>query len=285
MQLELRGLGSGLRQALSWMFETMECTMATRQMHADHARYLVKFFGDVDVATLGYPQLREYYFSEKARGIAKETIRKRLSTMKMALREAVAHGTLSRLPDWPVIASDTRPKEGYWTLVQWEAAHLACDDTDFRTWIANGWWLGLHTKDLNSFRWQDVDLVKATWVRRNSKTRIRPATLPLPYRLLEVLRERHAEMNPHPRDLVSWHSMGHPNREIKELARRAGVPVISPIEAARHSCETYLEECGTSELFQQHWLGLKSPRMLKRVYRHITDPTIGDGISKVNARR
>lgn len=283
MQLELPGVGvaEGLRQCLSWMFETLECGTETRRMHADHGRYLVAFFGDVSAKAIGYVQLREYYLSEKARGISKETIRKRLSTMRMALREAVAHGVISRIPDWPVIRTDTRAKEGFWTLTQWESVHLACDDVEFRTWVANGWWLGMRTSDNNRFRWQDVDLAKGTWVRRSSKTKIKPATLPLPKRLLAILKERYEEVRPHPRDLVAGHSMGYPNREIKELARRAGVPVISPTEAARHSCETFLEESGATKTYQMTWLGLTSERMLRH-YRHVTDPTIQHGIAAVD---
>lgn len=285
MQLELRGIGhaGSLRQAFAWLQESLECTYWTRRMHADHARYLLDYFGDVQVVEVKYPQLRAYYEDEKRRGRAKETIRKRLSTLKMALREGLAHGVLDRLPDWPVIRSDTKGKDGFWTLAQWEAVHLACDDTDLRTWLAVGWFTGMHSSDLNRFRWQDVDLVKGTWIRRNSKTKAKPAVLPLPMRLLAVLRERYDELQPHPRDLVAG-NMGHPNRPVKQVAVRAGVPVISPIEATRHSCETFLEESGTSGLYQMTWMGLTSERMLKRHYRHITMPTIASGISAVNAR-
>jgi len=265
------------------MFETLECTIWTRRMHADHVRYLLAYYGDAPVRSIGYVQIRAYYLDEKKRGIAKETIRKRLSTLKMGLREALAHGVIDRLPDWPIIRSDTRPREGFWTLTQWEAAHLANDDEEFQTWIAVGWFTGMHSSDNNRFRWEDVDLIKGTWVRRNSKTRVRAAELPMPDRMAAILRERHERIRPHSRDLVCGHSMGNPNREIKELARRAGVPVISPIEAARHSCESFLEETGVSKAMQVHWLGLTSERML-RFYRHVTPLTVAASMVAVNAR-
>lgn len=282
MQLELSLNCTGLRQAFSWLQESLDCTYWTRRMHADHARYLVQYFGDVPVTAIKYPQLRSYYDDERRRGRSKETIRKRLSTLKMALREGLAHGVLERLPDWPVIRSDTRAKEGHWTLTQWEAVHRACDDAELRTWLAVGWWTGMHTSDLNRFRWQDVDLVVGTWIRRNTKTKAKPIPLPLPARLLAILRERYEETQPHPRDLVAG-NMGHPNRAVKQLAIRADVPVISPIEATRHSCETFLEESGTTGLYQMAWMGLTSERMLQRHYRHVTAPTIAAGIAAVNA--
>lgn len=285
MQLELPVVCSatGLRQALSWMFEVMECKTWTARMHADHARYLLAYFGDTPVKGLGYVRIRSYYWDEKNRGLSKETIRKRLATLKMALREAVAHGVIERLPEWPVIRSDTKPKEGFWTLVEWEAAHLANDDEEFRTWVACNWWLGSRAADLDRFRWQDVDLAKGTWIRRSSKTGIKPAVLPLPKRLLDILRERHEIVLPHPRDLICGQRMGHPNRELRALARRAGIPEISPSEAGRHSCETFMEETGVPKAMQLLWLGLTSERMLKH-YRHVTLRTVEESIASIDAR-
>jgi len=278
MQLELPLVcaPAGLRQALSWMFEMLECELWTRKMHAAHARYLLAYFGDAPIASLKYVQIRNYYLDEKRRGLSKESVRKRLSTLKLALREAVAHGVIERLPEWPVIRSDTRRKEGFWTLTQWEAAHLACDDEEFRTWVDCNWWMGSRSKDLDRLRWGDIDLVKGTWVRRSSKTKIKEAVLPLPKRLWDILRERHDRISPHPRDLVTGQRMGHPNRELKALAQRAGIPEISPSEAGRHSCETYLDEQGIPKAMQLMWLGLTSERMLKH-YRHVSPERI-DGL-------
>lgn len=285
MQLELPVVSSatGLRQALSWMFEVLEGAVWTQRMHQDHARYLLAYFGDVPVTSLGYVTIRAYYWDEKRRGIAKETVRKRLGTLKMALREAVAHGVIERLPEWPVIKSDTRRKEGFHTLTQHEALYLACDDEEFATWNACNFWMGSRAKDLDRLRWQDIDVVKGTWVRRSSKTKIREAVLPLPKRLLEILRARHELVNPHPRDLVTGQRMGHPNRALRELCRRAGVPEVSPSEAGRHSCESFMEETGVPKAMQLLWLGLTSERMLKH-YRHVTLRTVEASMAAVNAR-
>jgi integrase len=290
MQLELHNVHppAGLLQALAWLQESLECTVMTRQMHADHGRYLIAYFGDVPLNGIRYPQLREYVTDEKSRGRAKETIRKRLSTLKMALREGLAHEVIDRLPDFPLIKQERRPKEGFWTLTQWEAAHLANDDDEFRTWVACNWWFGLHTSDNNRLRWQDIDLAAATWVRRNTKNKVEPLKLPLPNRLLAILAERHALIQPHPRDLVCGHSMGHPNRALRELAERAGIPPVSPIEAGRHSCATYLTELAVTdpritETFIMKWLGLLTAMPLKRHYRHLTGPMVDGGIAAINA--
>lgn len=161
---------------------------------------------------------------------------------------------------------------------------MACDaDDDLRIWIAVDWWTGMHNSDINRFRWQDIDLVAKRWVRRNTKVQAEPKVLPLPERFWKILKERYEQRQPHPRDLVCGRDLGNPNREIREIARRAGIPEISPIEVGRHSCETYLEECGTDELFQMTWLGLKSPAMLKKHYRHATDVTVQRGIAAIDA--
>lgn len=276
MQLELKGIAASgsLRFALSHLVANgLECATATREMHARFARYLLDFFGDRQLDEIRYQDLRRYLDEEKRRGIARETIRKRLSTLHMALCEAVRQGWIDKIPPWPVIKSDSRPKEAFWTLAQWEAADAECDDEEFRTWIMCGWWMGSHSSDLDRLRWEDLDLAAGTWVRRNTKSKAKPAVLPLPAPLLKRLRARHDALTPHRRDLVSGRRMGHPNRPLKELCHRAGVPLLSPI-GLRHSCITFLEERGTTELFQQTWIGLQSPAMLKRHYRHITKPTI-----------
>lgn len=286
IQLALPGLSlnEGLAQSLEWVYQVLSCTAETRKMHHDHGRYLMAFFGDVSVKSIGYPEIRSYAKSELLRGMARETVRKRITTLKMALQEAVYHRVLERLPDIPTIKGESHPKEGYWTYLQWEAVNLACDvDDDLRMWIAVDWWCGSHSSDINRFRWQDVDLVSKTWVRRNTKVKAKPIVLPLPDRLCAILKERFERVQPHPRDLVCGRIIKNPNREIKALARRAGVPEISPIEAGRHSCETYLEECGTTELYQMTWLGLKSPAMLKKHYRHQTARGMVEGIARVNA--
>jgi integrase len=285
IQLELHGLtaDAGLRAACNWLAETLDCEDWTRRMHADHCRYLLAYFGDRRVDDIRYAELIGYVRHELKRGLSKETVRKRLSTMKMAMREALAHGTLDRLPDFPVLRPQNHPRQGYWTKTQWDAANLACDgDEDFRTWVAVNWHTGMHSSDIDRFRWQDVDVVSKTWVRRNTKVKAEPKTLPLPDRLCGILRERRERLQPHPRDLVCGHPMGHPNRELRDLANRAGIPPITPTEAGRHSAETYLEECGATELFQMEWLGLKSPAMLKRHYRHATAKGMGAGIALVN---
>lgn len=286
IQLDLPGLAATgtLRFAIEHLLaHGLECAHDTRLMHARYGRYLLEWFGDCQLAAIDYPRIKSYYVDEQARGVSRETIRKRLSTLHMTLAEAERMGWIPRVPPWVVIKTDSRPKTAFWTLTQWQAADMACDDEDFRTWIALGFWFGLHTRDLNSYRWSDVNLARGVWVRRNHKTGITPAELPIPDRLLKLLRERHERLSPHARDLISARNMGHPNRPLKALCHRAGVPLISPI-GLRHSCETFLEETGTSELFQQTWMGLKSPAMLKKHYRHVTAPTLDGGIAAINAR-
>lgn len=284
LQLELPGVSraGSLRHALDHLLtHALECADATRAMHHTHARFLLAWFGDVQLAAITYPELRRYYVEEQKRGRSRETCRKRLSTLHMAMAESVRMGWLAAVPPWVVIKGDSKPRNTFWTVMQWEAAHLACDDDDLATWIAMGFWTGQHTHDLNRMRWADVDLVRKTWIRRNTKSKAEPLELPMPDRLWSVLKERHDAHTPHRRDLVAGRSMGHPNRILRALCRRADVPEISPIDL-RRSCETYLSERGTAELFQTTWLGLKSPRMLWRHYRQVTGPTLDEGIARVN---
>lgn len=282
-QLELPGVSreGHLRECLTWLIDhALECSYHTRRMHAAHARYLLAWFGDVLIKSIRYQDIRRFYEQEQQRGVSRESIRKRLCTLRMAMDEAIRRDLMDKLPPWVVIKSDSRPKDAFWTLEQWEQARSVCDDTDLRAWIDVGFWTGMRTSDLNRFRWCDVELWKKTWVRRATKNKIPPAVLPLPDRLHTLLLARFGELQPHPRDLVSMRNLGHPNRPIKSLCHRAGVPLIGP-HGLRHSCETYLYEQGADSAFAMLWLGHKSERSLS-VYRHQTEKTIARGLAAVN---
>jgi len=69
---------------------------------------------------------------------------------------------------------------------------------------------------------------------------------------------------------------------MREICHRADVPQLSLI-GLRHSCETYLAERGCNVQFQVAWMGLKSPRMLWKHYRHLTQPIIDGGAAAMNA--
>jgi len=286
LQLELPGVSRAgtLRHALDHLLtHALECADATRAMHATHGRFLLAYFGDErQLDAIKYPDLQRFYRDEQRRGLSRETVRKRLSTLHMALAESVRMGWLTAVPPWVVIKTDSKPRNTFWTRTQWEAAHIACDDDELRTWVACGFWTGMHTSDLNRFRWCDVDLVRRVWTRRNTKSKAEPLELPLPDRLWSVLHERHETLQPHRRDLIAGRSMGHPNRPMREICHRADVPQLSPI-GLRHSCETYLSERGCNEEFQVAWMGLKSPRMLWKHYRHLTPTKVDEGKKAMNA--
>lgn len=288
IQLELPGIAreNSLSTALNWMLETVDCSAATRQMHADHARYLMRSFGNERrVAEITGSDVCDYMRREVVRGLSKETVRKRISTLKLALREAVFHGVIPAVPLLPVIRCPKRPRRGYWTMEQMEAVRSVCDDEDLRAWFAVNWWTGMHMGDIDRFRWQDVNFSNSTWVRRNTKVMATPVPLPLPSRFKNILRERYEAHQPHPRDLVCGHKIGSPYQQMRVLAERADVPLITPLEAGRHSTATYLDSLGTSELFQMTWLGLKTPRPLKGHYTHVTPDVIAANMTKLDESR
>lgn len=284
VQLELPLEVGTLRGAFNHLLANgLECEDWTRRMHASHTKYLLEWFGDGPLPGVTYPRLLEYYRSELKRGRARETVRKRLSTMHMALAEAVRMGWLEKLPPWVVIKSDSRPKKDYWTVTQWEAANLACDDEDLAMFIAQGFWFGSHTSDIYRQRWQDIDLVKNTWIRRNTKSKAEPAELPIPERMRELLIARKDRLQPHPRDLVCGRNLGHPNRQLKALAARCDLPAIRPI-GLRHSCVTYLKDCGCDDDFRCFWIGHKGVAVTKRVYTHMTPGQVEAGMALANRR-
>lgn len=281
-QLELIIEPTRLEGALNHLLaHGLECEDWTRKMHRSHVRYLLEFFGNVTLAEVTYHRIKEYLLSEKRRGLAVETIRKRLSTLHMALMEAVREQWLEKVPPWPVMKSDTREVAKLWTVTDWEQANLACEDEDLAMLIAIEFWCGSHTSDVYRFRWCDVDFVNNTWLRRNTKSKADPVAVPLPPRLRQLLFERYDRIQPHRRDLVCGRNMGHPNRPLKELALRCGIPKIRPIDL-RHSCVTRLKEQGCDDQFRSWWIGHQSTKVTVGTYTHMTQPLIDVGIDKIN---
>lgn len=287
-QLELTGLSTEgtLFECMTWLIDhDLDCKKPTREMHAGHARNLYKFFGnDRPISSIRYPDLKKYYEEETKRGISRETVRKRLYTLKMAMQSAQRREVMKApLPPWIIIKQKPRKRDRFWTLQEWEAADRHCDDEEFRIWVACGFWTGMHTSDLNRFRWQDIDLFKNSWIRRCTKSDVPAMVLPLPARFQKILVERYGRVQPHWRDLVAGRDMGHPHRTMEELCSRAGVRDISPI-GLRHSCVTFLFESGCSPKFVQDWMGHTTQRMTQNVYLHATEKSMNDNIAAVNAR-
>ncbi|HYF54398.1 MAG TPA: tyrosine-type recombinase/integrase [Salinarimonas sp.] len=279
-QLELPGISTGdtLRAVLTSLiqnvlvFPDIGCKKQhTLEMHVGHSRYLMGYFGETTpIGDIGHDELLAYYRDELRRGLSPESVRKRLSTLHMAMKHARARKLIRDIPQFPTIKQRPRPLRNYWLIEDWEKVHAECDDDDFRTWIAVGFWTGMHTSDLNRMRWQDFNEFNRTWIRRNTKNDEVPVPLEVPEELYKILVERKTNLQPHTRDLIAGRNMGHPNKALKNLADRAGVPAISPI-GLRHSCATWLTERGYQPAHIQLWLGHKDQRMLERVYRHVTE--------------
>lgn len=278
LQLSLPlGEPCSLARAFTHMLSTLECRHATWRMHFAHVTYWLEGtgkrggvrrpgVGNVDVRTIGYPEIMAWYRQERLHGVSKETLKKRLSTLRQGLLAACELRALERLPQFPKIRTDSKRGEGFWTREELDKALADCDDDDMFAWIMVGWWTGMRPSDIDRWRWDDVDLLRGTWIRYASKTGVPVAELPLEGPFGEWLTERRQRLGPHPRDLVVRVRQGHPNSFIRALCERAGVPSISA-KGLRHSRESYLYATGADVATQIHQLGLTSERML-RVYRH-----------------
>lgn len=286
-QLELPGLWhkGGLREATQWFLLNAlgEVSYWTRRMHEDNCKYVLEYFGDINLQLLTYQKLMDYVGHEKVR-ISKESIRKRLSSLHRVMDEAHKRGLIDRIPPWPRIKSDSRPKEDFWTLPEYRVVRLTEEDEDFRAWLDIAFWCGSHTSDIYRFRWSDIDWHTKTWIRRNTKCKTRPFPLPLPDELHKYLWERWDRFRPHARDMVCGKNFGHPNRRLRDLAVEAQVPIISPI-GLRRSCGTYLAEKGATEDFQRLWFGHAADSVIiRRHYRRPTTPVIEAGMAAINRR-
>lgn len=277
MQLELAVHQTGrLYEALTWMVEHRRNIAAeTRAMHIERRGWLVAFFGDVPVATIDFAAVQRYIDDEHGRGLMLETIKKRLTTLRLALDDSYRRGLLAKPIDWwPTIKSDSVPGQGLWTYQQYRQGRLAFEPAQ-RIGVDILFWTGMHDSDARRWRRSDVDLARRTWRRYNTKSKAEPKWLPLPEEFAEILEEwftNEGISGPTMRVAPQWWAF--PSKGMIRTCARAGVPHVTPLDL-RRSCVSYIFELAVKKgmapeqaaEFAALWLGHKGDPRTSRIIR------------------
>jgi integrase len=277
MQFELAIHDEGkLFEALTWMIQHRRgIADETRAMHGERRGWLVSYFGDVPIKTIGFREVNGYIEHEIARGLMRETIKKRLTTLRLALDDAYRRGLLERPIDWwPEIKSDSVPGQGLWTYQQYRQGRLAFDPAQ-RIGIDILFWTGMHDSDARRWRRGDVDLARRVWRRYNTKSRAEPKWLPLPEEFEAILTEWFANegiSGPSMRIAPQWWAF--PSKGMIRTCARAGLPHITPLDL-RRSCVSYIFELAVKKgmspeqaaEFAALWLGHKGDPRTSRIIR------------------
>jgi integrase len=301
-----------LGQALDWLVTggVRRRTEATQGMRAEHVGLLGHFFGRerplADFAgPAGYRLLLAFVAAEGpeagGRGVRFCTLRKRLNTLSLALKEGVKRGALPGLPPWPELPADSVPRERWLTVAEYEQLRAALAPR-WRLWVDLGVWTGQHSADLDTMTNGMADLGAgpgagpgagaAFFLRRNTKNRRRPEWLPMPDELRRRLTDqwmadrRTGAPPPQPDTCIAgrWHAA---RRTLRKACFKLGIPPVAPIDL-RRTCATWWIDAGGPKDGLKKYLGHSaSSAMVDRHYAKVTPDMLAGGVAALDrqARR
>lgn len=244
-------------------------------MYHEQRGWLVDHFGDVVVAAVRFAEVNGYIDHETARGLMRETVRKRLKLLRLALDDAWRRGLLAERPHWwPEIKSDSKPGQDFWTYQQYKQGRLAFD-ADQRIGVDVLFWTGMHTSDVHRWRRGDVDLERKTWRRYNTKSKAIAKWLPLPEEFGQILADWFTGNGlTEPAHRIAPRFWAYPSKGMIRTCARASLPHVTPL-GLRRSCVSFIFELAIGKGMSPEqaaewaalWLGHKSDPRTSRIIR------------------
>lgn len=259
IQLELSLYPRGcLRESIeAYIRERAEyVAQATLTDYGERARWLYQVFGETrSLTAINYDTLRaaEREWGPRGKGYMLVTVRKRFVFLLAAMKLAAARGVirLDQVPPLPKIASDSKRRERFLTLTEYQQLRLALCGR-MRVLIDLAFWTGHHRYDLWTMqRWQiEPDYVwkdndgKEVWRgrfwRKNTKNRrCVPCWVPLEPESLGPMREALADGGS-PDGLIIGRVCNYA-RSLRAACDRIEIPLVS-LMAMRHSIATLILE-------------------------------------------
>lgn len=249
----------------------------TLRMQQSHERWLCEQLGaGLPLEAITYRLVLELGEKSAATGrLAAGTISKRLSTLRRALRLAVACGDLAAMPMFPEVANPPyQPRVRILNTYGEYQRLVAALRIERAEWAAVALWTCQRPGDVARMRWSDVGLdADPPWVNlRSTKTRKpTPFRAKVPRPLLHVLRTRRARLTaagtpPLPTDLLvkPWPGA---SQSLPVIAARIGLPPLTPM-SLRHTGISWLVRRKGLTVAAQRWGGWSSFTMMQKYYAH-----------------
>ena len=214
----------------------------------------------------GNVRLNQYFLRLRERGFSPKTIRGRLSLLGQVLRDAAVHGELPGLPLMPRVAGCALRSVEYPRIAERDLRAIMNQVTvQRRTYLSVGFYLGLHTADIETFS-IDCLLSGDAWIRRNTKSRSVPdAQFPLPRACAADLDLAVSELGSDPLRGLTGGPWSHRDEQLGPICRELGV-VVPCGRILRRSCVWELASRGWSERECAEYLGHVDQRMVREVY-------------------
>ena len=272
---------------------------STLQMFADKAGHLLRVLGGVKLVDLATPAVKRYIdqrLGERVsatRTTSRESVRKELSTLRAALRDAeelgwLAEGTHKTVI--PTFRAKYKPRERWLTPEEFTKLSGSLADPTRRTvahqvaakrqrWLAVAVYLGGRLSEIEArLDWSEVDLAAQVLRLRGTKTAGSDRAIPMPAPLVALLRDvPEAERV----GLVAgkWSSV---RRDLAQACVRAGIERVSPNDL-RRTYASWLVNAGVPLQQVARLLGHKSTRMVDLVYGKLSDATLTAAVAKLPA--
>jgi integrase len=271
--------------ALEYLVEqsmTKQWAATTLDMFADKSGHLLRLLGEIALVELRSPALKQYIDRRLTEGAARETVRKELSTLRAALREAVE---LAWMPEElangciPRFAAKYKPRER-WLSVEEYTRLLMALPAKRRTWLAMAVYLGGRFSELEGAAWSDVDLEQATLRLRGTKTDGADRFVPIPGPLLDVLR-RVPKSDRIGTIAERWTNV---RRDLAIACQLAGIQPVTPNDL-RRTYASWLVNEGVPLKTISRLLGHKSTRMVDLVYGRLADETLAAAVARLPVTR
>lgn len=245
---------------------------ATLDMQAAHGRFWQKELGaetpidQVDELVLERIASRPRLPPKHATRIAgPETLRKRLSSLKAAMRLQARRKRLTRIPEFPVVIAPRPPTPSVLSAFE-DAIRLFNSLPLHRAeWYWLALWTGQRPSDVERMAWSEIDLRKGTMFVRSTKTRKPPLKVRIPLPLLEVLTEM--ARRPHRPDdhlVKPW-----PSRKttLPLHCQKCGLTRMNAT-ALRHTNLSWIAARTGITVALARYAGHTSTRMLEQTYAH-----------------
>ena len=262
-----------------------------------HVKHIVAGLGDIWLQKLTPQQVQSFLTKKLDEGLSPKYVREMLGVLRLALKNAVQWGYISR----NVCELVTRPRVpkhdiAPLTLEQAQRFRQHLQGHRFEVLITMAVVTGMRRGELLSLRWSDIDFQRGIlqvlhtvdrftgygYVEGEPKSAAGVRSIRLPAFLMEMLKQHRVQQVAQKsqaktwqeRDLVFPNSRGgylHPNHlgeAFRELLEEAGLPSIR-FHDLRHSAATILLSMGVNIKVIQEMLGHSDISITLRVYGHL----------------
>jgi integrase len=238
----------------------------TLHMYSKKGGHLARLIGSTQVSRLTVDDVQNYINQRLAETAAPESVRKELSTLRVALEVAKLRGLFRSDPRAVIPRFTVKyvPRDRHLTVDEF-AKLMEVLAPRRRRWVMVGVYTGGRRSELEALRWEEhIDLVSGWAILPGTKTATAWRKVPIPKplgRALETIAKRSGPV---------VHGWANVCRDLAVACKRAGVRRVSPNDL-RRTYSSWLKQQGEDSAVVAKLLGHTSTKMVDLVYGRLND--------------